>query len=158
MAYKIFLSHSMAHEDLNLLTSFVSLLRTKGIESYLAERDWQPGTPLPQKIKAAIRASDCMVAFLTKAGDHSRWVHQEIGFAEAIPLRRIPIVEKGVDIAGFDLGREYVSLDRAAPLQTLHNLTAFLDGLKTKKEQGESIFVFGAILLGFIAIFGSGKK
>lgn len=158
MAYKIFVSHSMAHEDRDLLTSFVSLLKTKGIDSYLAERDWQPGTPLPEKIKTAIRTSDCMVAFLTKAGDHSRWVHQEIGFAEAIPLKRIPIVEKGVDTAGFDLGREYVSLDRTAPVETLHNLTAFLDGLKAKKEQTEGIFVVGALLLGLVALSGNAKN
>jgi len=146
MPYNVFVSHSMAQEDHALLVGFHSLAAGKGLQTYFAERDWQPGTSLPDKIERAIRASDCMVVFLTRAGHHSKWVHQEIGFAQGIGLRRIPVVERGIDLTGFDLAKEYVGLDRTAPAQTLHNITTYLERLKTDKERNGAGLVLGGLI------------
>jgi hypothetical protein len=146
MPYNVFVSHSMAQEDHALLMGFHSLAGARGLQTYFAERDWQPGTSLPDKIERAIRVADCMVVFLTRAGHHSKWVHQEIGFAQGIGLRRIPIVEQGIDLTGFDLAKEYIALNRLAAAQTLHNLAAYLEKMKTEKERNQAGLVVGGLV------------
>ena len=92
--YSVFVSHSMKQEDLAIVYETERDARSRGISCYIAERDWQFGKSLPAKIDTAIRASDCVVAFLTQGGAHSAWVNQEIGHAVGCKKPRILVVKK----------------------------------------------------------------
>jgi hypothetical protein len=63
MGFSVFVSHSMRQDDLAIVYEAAKQAQLRGIGCYIAERDWQFGKSLPQKIENAIRTSDCLVAF-----------------------------------------------------------------------------------------------
>ena len=159
MAYTIFVSHSMRQEDLGIVYETARQSQFRGIACYIAERDWQFGKSLPEKIEAAIRRCDCFVAFWTQGGAYSAYVNQEIGFARACGKLRILVVERGVPMKGFDIDKEYIELDRRNPLSALDTLNSYLSRLKAEKEQQENaaaLFVVGAV--GLLLLLSGGKS
>ncbi len=155
--YTAFISHSMVQEDIGIVYEACNHAAVSGINCYIAERDWQFGHSLPQKIKNNILACDCFVAFLTRGGAQSAWVNQEIGCAVAHSKPRILLVETGVELQGFDAANEYITLDRFNPWDAISRLSYYLSHLKLAKEQKENT---GLLLLGIIGLwglFGRGK-
>lgn len=157
MAYTVFVSHSMQQEDLGVVYEAAHQAFHRDIRCYIAERDWQFGKSLPVKIERAIRNCDCFVAFWTWGGSHSAFVNQEIGYARALGKPRILVVERGVPLKGFDIDKEYIELDRRKPLTAIRVLNAYLDKLKSEKEEKDAaLFVFGTI--GLLLLLGGGKR
>ena len=97
------------------------------------------------------------MAFLTLGGSHSEWVNQEIGYAVGLGKHRILVVELGVEVKGFEIGNEYIVLDRWNPLEAIATLNTYLSQLKDVKEkqQGIGLFIVGVIF--FIGLL-AGKK
>jgi hypothetical protein len=155
--YSVFVSHSMKQEDLAIVYEADRDARARGINCYIAERDWQLGKSLPSKIDNAIRTCDCFVAFLTNGGAHSAWVQQEIGHAVGCKKLRILVVEKGLQVQGFDVGKEYLALDRANPWEAINRLNSYLSQLQLVKDQQRNagLFVLGVVAL--LALFGGGE-
>lgn len=122
----VFVSHSMSELDKPLLYEIGAMLNNKGITPYIAEHDQQFGSSISEKIKNAIRECSLLVALLTRDGDGSAFVHEEIGFAHACQKLVIPIVEKGVALKGFNFGNDYVELDRQNPSHAFRKLDEFL--------------------------------
>ncbi|MBZ5668726.1 MAG: toll/interleukin-1 receptor domain-containing protein [Acidobacteriia bacterium] len=147
MGFSVFVSHSMRQDDLAIVYEAAKQAQLRGIGCYIAERDWQFGNSLPQKIENAIRTSDCLVAFWTQGGAYSAFVNQEIGFARACGKTRILVVERGVPVKGFEIDKEYIELDRRNPLQAISVLNDYLSRLKLGKEQTQ---LAAAIVLGVI--------
>ncbi|MGO9208773.1 MAG: toll/interleukin-1 receptor domain-containing protein [Terriglobales bacterium] len=152
--YNVFVSHSMRQEDLGIVYTAATDAHARGLTCYIAERDWQFGHSLPAKIDNAIRACDCFVAFLTQGGAHSRFVNQEIGHAVGCKKPRILVVEQGVQVEGFDVGNEYISLDRANPWDAIGTLNTHLLRLQLAKQQ-RNAGVFVLAVLGLLALLGS---
>jgi hypothetical protein len=157
MAFNVFVSHSMRQEDLEIVYEASRQARISGIHCYIAERDFQYGETLSEKIENAIRACDMFIAFWTDGGAHSAFVNQEIGFAKANGKHRILIVEIGIEVKGFDIGKEYLELDRSHPENAIKLLTNHLTKLallKASKELTEQrntvLFVLGVLTLLFI--------
>jgi len=152
MGFSVFVSHSMRQDDLAIVYEAARQAQLRGINCYIAERDWQFGMSLPQKIENAIRTSDCLVAFWTQGGAYSAFVNQEIGFARACGKTRILVVERGVPVKGFDIEKEYIELDRWNPLEAIGVLSDYLSRLALEKEQRQNaaVFVFGVLALLFL--------
>jgi hypothetical protein len=157
MEYNVFVSHSMRQEDLGIVYAAAQDAAARGIRCYIAERDWQFGQSLPAKIETHIRGCDCFVAFLTVGGAQSQWVQQEIGCAVGSNRPRILVVEQGVQVTGFDVGKEYIVLDRWNPWEAVVTVNSYLSQLREKKEeqQNAALLVLGVIAL--IALLGAGK-
>ncbi len=154
--YCVFVSHSMKQEDLAIIYAACNDAVLRDITCYIAERDWQFGNSLPAKIDKEIRACDCFVAFLTQGGAHSAWVNQEIGHAVASGKLRILVVEQGVQVQGFDVGNEYIPLDRANPSEAIAKLNSYLSRLqlaKAEKMRNGALLVLG--ILGLFLLGGS---
>ena len=149
--YSAFVSHSMGQEDLAIVYSACHDAIARGIRCYIAEREWQFGQSLPQKIKNNIVTCDCFVAFLTVGGAYSQWVNQEIGYAVACAKPRILPVEDGVQHQGFDAANEFIALDRSHPWDAISKLSSYLSQLKLAKQQQDST---GLLVLGIIAFWG----
>ncbi len=67
-----------------------------GIEGYLAEEDFKPGSRLEKKIEAELFRSKYMVVILTEKAKASATVNQEIGLARGKRIRTIIMLEEGV--------------------------------------------------------------
>ena len=157
MAYMIFLSHSGID---NSLAKWIFTDANKvGVGVYLFEHDSQPGRLLATKVQKAIRGSDAVVALLTRNGQSSPYVQQEIGFADACGKLIVPIVERGVDTRSLAMltGREYIPFDPDNPIAALKTLLQYLVARKSGKEHNQAIFVVAGFLL-FAAVVVSSNK
>jgi len=150
LPYTVFLSHSMAPEDQPIIQSIFDNIHAVGAQCYMAERDWMFGHSLGEKLEARLTASDCLVAVLTKGGSGSPYVNQEIGMANALKKLVIPVVEKGVDLRGFQVGVEWLELDRANPQEFLTKLNPYIVRLAAAKEK--SNIIAWSLLAGFAAL------
>jgi hypothetical protein len=141
----------MVQDDLGIVYEISKQANLNGISTNISERDSHYGEPLSEKIERSIKASDCMLIFLTKDGTQSAWVNQEIGFAKALGKLRIPIIEEGVQVKGYDIGNEYIRFNREDPYQAMNNTIQYLKDIKLQKEQNEAI---GWLILGGLALLG----
>lgn len=94
---KVFISHST--KDFQLVMTLGKYLNAYGVEVYIAERDYQPGKSLSQKIMQNIDTSDYFLVVYTINGKDSEFVSQEIGywFGQHKNNNLIPFVEKGIN-------------------------------------------------------------
>ena len=95
MAYKIFLSHS--GKDGAWIKYIAQRAAAIGVEAYLYEHDPQPGRSIAEKVKQAIAKTDALVVLLTRDGQASTYVQQEIGFAEAKSIDSISRIESYIE-------------------------------------------------------------
>ncbi len=152
MQFNVFVSHSMRPEDMPLITSFCDYIAQHGMTCYLAERDWKFGQTLALKIENAITNCDCVIAFLTVSGSSSSYVNQEIGLARGKGKLCIPVIEKGVNLKGLQVGSEYIELDRANPASCATTLAEYLMKLRADKEQRAAIGWAALALLAALAM------
>ena len=150
MAFKVFVSHSMA--DLGLIYQLKYWLELNGVETYLDELYPKPGISLGSKITSAIEQSDCVIALISRDGGRSKWVNQEIGYAWAKGRLVIPIVEKGEPLVGFPEGREYISFDRSNPADAINKAIDYLARMKANKEAQEKALAGLIIFFGLMAL------
>ena len=107
---KAFLSYSTQEES--FVRSLFDSLLTVGAGPYVAEWDDRSGESLATKIENNISDCVCFVVLLTESSNSSSWVHEEIGFAQALKKPIIPVVERGVRIRGFLEGKEWIQFEK----------------------------------------------
>ena len=111
-SYKVFISHSTKDKDLIELLS--KRLEEARIDCYLAERNLPVGEEL-KNIFSEIDSSDIVIALLTKDGESSEWVNQEIGYAKKAGKLILPAVEEGLKPKGILEGVKYEPFNKGDP-------------------------------------------
>jgi len=96
MISRIYISHDQADECLAVQLS--QALWRVGLESYAAIYNLSPSISTSEKVSYGIRNSECMVVLLTRDGQTSPKVCQEIGLARGIDLLIIPLLESGAKL------------------------------------------------------------
>jgi hypothetical protein len=136
---QLFLSHASA--DQLVADRIRGQIEPLGHTVYLAEHDKRAGAMLANKIDAALKASDVVIALLTASGFDSRYVHQEIGAARNAGKLVIPVLESAV--AGADLGMlnglEYIVFEATQPADGLESLTERVAYLAREQQQYEEM-------------------
>ncbi|MFW9896331.1 MAG: toll/interleukin-1 receptor domain-containing protein [Candidatus Thorarchaeota archaeon] len=161
---KIFISHSM--KDSQLVRVLVKNLEIYNIEAYIAERDYQPGKQLSQKIMQNIDTSDYFLVVYTFNGKDSHFVREEIGYWMG---RRgynnlIPFVERGINPEAFLCGVEYIEYDPINPGLGIANIVKYIDSqIKMKQKQlkfdvGLGLGIAGLTFLIFYALSKLGEE
>jgi hypothetical protein len=84
---------------------------------------------------------------LTRAGDASRYVHQEIGYAKRAGKVIIPIVTADVASSGLGMleGIQYISVDATDPSAALHALGARIEELASGQRLRQDAFADVAV-------------
>lgn len=157
MSYRVFISHST--KDQVLIFTLAQYLASKNIEAFVAE--WNPklGTDLTQKIFPQIDQSDCVVAILTKDGNRSEWVNQEIGYAFKAQKLIISVIESGVKVSGALIGKEYVQFDKTnvnSIYNAMQTVSEYIAKMKLSKEQKQTAMIIGGLIL--LALLASDNK
>lgn len=153
MAFSAFLSHSI--KDEKLVRLIARNLEVNNISPIIAV-DVRPSNHpqmITDKVKILLQQSDCVIAFLTKAGVESGWVQQEIGYSlDKKPI--IPIVESGIQTSqlAFLNGTEFIQIQRGNISQSMIKLLSWTLSMKTEKENRDRIITLGALVLGIIAL------
>lgn len=156
MAFKVFISHSTS--DIDSVYKFKHWLEANGIQTYVAELCPQPGVELPSKIEDAINWSDCVIAIMTRDGDRSAWVNQEVGYAKRADRLIVPVVEDGVDPKGFISTLENVHFRKGAPEVAISEVVNYLVQIKANKEQQEFLVAGFMFLFGIFALAAISRK
>ncbi|ODS38749.1 MAG: hypothetical protein A7316_07280 [Candidatus Altiarchaeales archaeon WOR_SM1_86-2] len=136
---KVFVSHSV--KDRNIVSTLKSNLDLAGIQTYIADEDYQPGTDIWEKVTRNIDDSDIVIAILTRDGDRSSYVNQEMGYASKANIQIIPIVEDNVKPVGALEGMEYIRFNRLSPLDAIDLTTQYLERHKTKSNDIVSLVI-----------------
>ena len=157
MSYKVFISHSMDEMDQDLVDEIEELCNMFDIDPYIAENRPKYQEYISEKIKKYINDSDILLAVYTELGSQSKFVNQEIGYAEGREIPYIILKEKGVSSSGFFYGKdviEYDPYDEDDINAALNQLINYLDDLKTTKMirnvVGIGLAAAGAILLYYV--------
>ena len=157
---KVFISHST--KDFQLVEGLVKFLKNYGIEAYIAERDYQIGRSVSQKIMQNIDTSDYFLVVYTKNGKDSAFVHQEIGYwkDKKRDSDLIPFVEKGLSPIGLLSNDEYIEFEPINPNLGIINVERYITlTTKNKKKQAAYGTIVGLGILGiaFLVIWGLSK-
>jgi hypothetical protein len=150
MVARIFLSHSIETVDRPLLDHVDQSCAELGIELYLAEREFSP-TTVTEKLRNAIRSSDCVVVLLTASGTHSAWVNQEIAIANELAKPIVPLLEEGVDPPGLIKERDQIRFRRDSFSDAFERATRFIQSLgsrtaATPQSESRDDFLIGLTL------------
>ena len=86
--YRVFISYS--HKDFELINLIEKIL--KPIVTIMRDNRFNIGPELDDQIKMFIVHSHIFLPIITKSSSKSGWVHQEIGYANAMRIPIFPIV------------------------------------------------------------------
>ena len=161
---KVFISHST--KDFQIVITLEKYLDAYGVEVYIAERDYQPGKPLSQKIMQNIDTSDYFLVIYTINGKDSHFVSQEIGYwlGKKGFNDLIPFVEKGINPEAFLCGVEYIEFNPLNPNLGIANLINYVNQqIKIKKKQrifdvGVGLGIIGLTFLVFYGLSILGEE
>lgn len=130
-SYKVFISHDS--KDSAWVEQIEKRLRRENFRAYVFESDPQPGLSVSEKIEDAIESCDVLVVIVTSAGQYSKWVNAEIGYARAKDKPIIAIVDKRIEspVLPFLRDEEYIASDLSNFQNTLPNLVKTLTKRKT---------------------------
>ena len=114
---KIFLSHSFADRDRELVSQVERLVRSHGLLATNGRN--LGGGPLTPEIARSIEEADALVALVTRRENDPGnvthpWVLQELAHARLRDKPAIGLYEKGVPTQGADAGYEHIDYDPAA--------------------------------------------
>ena len=154
MGYRVFFSHNAS--DGQWAKGIAGQAKLVGIDVYLYEHDPRPGFSVAAKVQEEIKKSDALVVLLTPSGQASPYVQQEIGYAEAAQRLVIPLVWPGVGSRGLAMlqGREYIPFDPRNSAASLPTLLNSLQMQKARKESGQAILAFAALVFAAAVLFG----
>lgn len=150
MSYRVFISHSAKDRPVvDVLRAHVEAI---GFTTYLYERETEAGRPVSDKIQAAIRESDAVVALLTNESAGSAFLHQEIGYALALKKLVLPLVDTNLSDPPFAMleGTEYVPLDPNAPGDATLKMTQSLHRWRTSRSQDQLVTML--VIVGLIVL------
>lgn len=132
LGLKVFLSYSSKDKELINLIDRSIKYSSPLIDTYIADRDVQPGEVLVKEIKNSIEECDIFLAIFTKNSVESTYSNQEIGMAIGQKKNVVALVERGVEGSLSMLAEiKYIPFDRSNPSTSISNLQDFLDNKNT---------------------------
>ena len=148
---KIFFSHST--QNLSLVYQIESFLDNYGYEVIIAENIQEPGVILREKFQRLIRESRFLLALLTHEGIRSKWVIDEVGYAQSINKPCLLLKERSVTMHG-DL--EWVEFSRDDSQEVI-NATVLRAINNMLQRTGGSTWI-GLALIGLILLALGGES
>ncbi len=130
--FKVFVSHSNAPSDVNLIRACKDAMKACGLTGYFAEEDARPGIKLWDKIAREIMQSDALLVLWTNDAVISGDVREEIGISLGAKKQDkiVPVVEKGVEVSGSLKSRGIEWVDYGPP----NHMQAISKALQTIME------------------------
>lgn len=91
MAFRVYISHSVAPHELGAIYGVAELAAKKGMEPIVWDRAWDPATP-PARIVQLLTGIDALVAIATVSGTHIDWINTELEEALRSGLNRENVI------------------------------------------------------------------
>lgn len=148
MAFRVYLSHSVAPHELGAVYGIAELAAKKGMDPVLSDRHWAPNDVPPARIVQGLKGIDALVVIATSPGSHLNWVNIEL--AEAIKLglhpgRVVSVIDS--EIQPPTTGK-VLTINRANLSDTISKTAAMLEQLHLERNQKN---LLAGLLLGGLA-------
>jgi hypothetical protein len=148
MAFRVYLSHSVAPAELGAIYGIAELAARKGTEPIIPDRQWRPDA-LPARIQQLLQGVDAFVVIATSFGTETDWVNAELSMvlrAGVPPNAIVSVVDAGVLMppAG-----QTVTIDRGNFAKTLRDTVELLERLQMERNQRN---LLAGMLLGGLAV------
>jgi len=138
---KVFISHSST--DKWIARQICSQLETRGVETFLDEKDIETGDSINHSIHAHLSDCDEVLLLLSPASLKSDWVLIELGGAKALDKRLVPILlhvgpNELPDVLADELARDINDIERYYEEVRRRSEGSAEDGAPVAEEQGDS--------------------
>ena len=90
---KVFISY--ASSDAVEVERFVNALHTQGVVGWQDQADISAGESVSTAVRSALKEASAVIVLLSPGSLHSEWVQFEIGAAEALDKKIIPVLLSG---------------------------------------------------------------
>lgn len=156
MDFKVFISYST--HDIEHVDLLKQQLADTPVSIFIAEHSVKPGNELTSVISKAIQECDLFVLLWSSNAKDSDWVSQEIGRADALSKKILPLMlTDGLSLPGFINGLKWLPVF-SAPKLALEEARDIIAseyknkmGVALQKEQEQknalALMGFGALLL-----------
>lgn len=144
MAFRVYISHSVAPHELGAIYGMVELAARKGMEPIIPDRRWPPDTP-PARIQQLLQGLDAFVVVATLFGQHIDWVNAELATAKRLGMKAenlVSVIDKGVIVPSMG---EVVTINRMDVQATIAQAVQKLERLQIDQAQRN---LLAALLLG----------
>ena len=155
MSVRVFLSHSVASWELALVNSVADVVAQRGAVPMIPDRAWNPSVEeLPDRIKAQIQESECLIAIASQWGHHLPWLNQEVTYSHQLSPSRPSVI---VADAGIAIPPEYdcIRMDRANSLVTLAQVSQHIQRLGHDRQT--QALLRGLLIGGLALLFLKGR-
>jgi TIR domain len=154
MALKIFISHSVAPNELGIVYAIANEGAKRGASPYIPDRDWNPFESIPDQISMHLKDSDFVLAIATGLGLHLNWLNMEVEQADKQRKPLLIIADNNIKILEHLV---HIRIDRMNPSKTISEVSQFLEKYGKDKESKELLTWIGIGGLLFLLVLG-GKK
>lgn len=96
MKQRVFISY--ARDDQPAVQRLIEHLHEMGISGWLDTADIAAGTAIADAMREAIRGSSAVIVIISPSALINRWIHFEVGAAQAMGKRLIPVLIEGEGI------------------------------------------------------------
>jgi hypothetical protein len=86
---------SYAHSDVDEVRPLVRALKELNVAGWFDAADISAGESIASAVRSAMKRSSALIVLLSPRALHSEWVQFEIGAAEALDKKIIPIIISG---------------------------------------------------------------
>jgi hypothetical protein len=91
--FDVFISYAISDRD--EAERLVSALQVNNVSGWLDKADIAAGDSIPSAVRAALKGSNVVVVLLSPSALRSQWVQFEIGAAEALGKKIVPVIVSG---------------------------------------------------------------
>lgn len=131
MAYKLFLSHSVAAFELGTIYALAEEVAKHGIDVFVPDRTWELEKEVPERIKKPLNEADFTLAIATRFGTDLNYLNYEISLIKD-RNKLLVIMDQGLKVTSNIPNKMLIRRDN--PAQTLAKAADYIAKLKREKE------------------------
>jgi len=154
MAFKIFISHSVAPRELGIVYAMANEASKRGASPFIPDRDWNPKDLIPERVQLPLKETDYILAIATSSGFQLQWLNREVkeGLEGGKPL--LIVADKEVKVPP-KITRIWI--DRTNPARTIKLVSNRLAEFGMDKETKELLTWIGIGGILFLLLLGTEK-
>ncbi len=156
MAFRVYLSHSVAPHELGAIYGMAQLAEGRGLQPIVPDRRWQRVAP-PPRIAQLLEGLDAFVIVATRLGEEMEWVKAELSTALRLGLKPenvVSVVDEGIDVPW--ASGSVITIDRSDFQTTMEQVVGTLARLQLDRNQRN---LLGALIVGgLVALLLASKE
>ena len=152
MAFKIFLSHSVAPRELVIVYATANEGAKRGASPFIPDRDWDPKREIPDRIESHLKEADYFLAIATSSGFHFEWLNREVQEAKKEKRPLLLVVDREIKVPP---KLTPIRIDRMNPAKTVHQVAEHLEKYRKDKDTKQLLTWLGVGGILFLLFLGS---